>query len=239
MTRCCSQSEWTRGETSHQSLTRIFKVGKRDAAAKKEPNTSAVSRCSSCHISTKEVSLLKEMERRERRNEEMEEWKYLVQVHKDLCVSPLSTGERDSPQSPVGLSPSRSRSVWPSYPRIHLASPRRPATPRPGSHSETAIKASSASSSSSSAVNYQDKLMEPRATWNVFIPVTWAPQSSRCSTETSVRPRWRWNLELYTSHWDREREKKRLQHQANMIQTINNTHPPLHLHSEFHMCRQL
>lgn len=155
-----------------------------------------------------------------------------------LCVTSQHRRERDSPQSPVGLSPSRSRSVWPSYPRIHLASPRRPATPQPGSHSETAIKASSASSSSS-AVNYQDKLMEPRATWNVFIPVTWAPQSSQCSTETSVRLRWRWNLELYTSHWDKDRETKRLQHQDSMIQTINNTHPPLHLHTEFHMCRQL
>lgn len=45
---------------------------------------------------------------------------------------------RDSPQSPDGLSPSRSRSVSPSYPRIHLASPRRPATLQVGSHSETA-----------------------------------------------------------------------------------------------------
>lgn len=45
---------------------------------------------------------------------------------------------RDSPQSPDGLSPSRSRSVSPSYPRIHLASPRRPTTLQVGSHSETA-----------------------------------------------------------------------------------------------------
>lgn len=52
---------------------------------------------------------------------------------------------RDSPRSPGGLSPSRSRSVWPFYPRIHLASPRRPATPRPVSHSETAKTASSES----------------------------------------------------------------------------------------------
>lgn len=44
---------------------------------------------------------------------------------------------RDSPRSQGGLSPSRSRSVWPSYPRTHLASPRRPATPRLESHSET------------------------------------------------------------------------------------------------------
>lgn len=50
---------------------------------------------------------------------------------------------RDSPRSPGGLSPSRSRSVWPSYPRIHLASPRRPATPQLESHSETAPIASS------------------------------------------------------------------------------------------------
>lgn len=40
-------------------------------------------------------------------------------------------------------------------------------------------------------------------TLRVFVPAAWAPPSSLCSTETAVRPRSQWNLELYTSHWDR------------------------------------
>lgn len=33
-----------------------------------------------------------------------------------------------------------------------------------------------------------------------LVPATWAPRSSRCSTGTSVRPRWRWSREPCTSH---------------------------------------
>jgi len=57
----------------------------------------------------------------------------------DICTQAglIERCRQGSPQSPTGLSPSRSRSVWPSYPRIHPALPHRPATPLPGSHSET------------------------------------------------------------------------------------------------------
>lgn len=60
-------------------------------------------------------------------------WAVKKQPHRTQQVNNSATR---SPQSPGGPFPSRSRSVWPSCPRIRRASPRTPATPQQGSRSE-------------------------------------------------------------------------------------------------------
>lgn len=97
-------------------------------------------------------------------------------------------GQR-SPRSPGGPSPSRSRSVWPSYPRTRPASPRTPATPPPGSHSANGTDRTSHQARKSSGKDTHIVLIDPVCTWSMSTTVfTMFHWDLRPSTMT-VKPR--------------------------------------------------